>query len=139
MSESKLRKEVLKWLKPLHGVSVENMMERGTPDINWSGGWMELKYVAAWPKKEDTLVRTKNRPAQIPWAKRRVAAGGIVFWLVKIEKTYLLFDMATSPMPQIGSLTRNQMIEAACCVWSAPPSQKHFLDAIKRRSVNRLP
>ena len=57
--ESTMRARVVKALRSLHAVSVENGVGVGTPDVNCTTCWIELKAVtkANIPKREDTPVR----------------------------------------------------------------------------------
>ena len=87
-SEKLFRAEVLRLLRR-HGFAepVEAPMYSGVPDVayalpavSWRGaasGWLELKYLAAWPRKPETPVRLpKLRAAQVRWLKGWTTAGG---------------------------------------------------------------
>lgn len=69
-------------------VRVENSVGPGTPDVNYSydgsEGWIELKWVAQFPKSPRVCVfgnRRGLRPAQKVWIRRRTLKKGSV-WIV---------------------------------------------------------
>lgn len=70
----------------LHMTRVENLVGQGTPDVEGCLGnqfWMELKCEAR-PANEDTPIRPKFRPTQVPWLLRRAGAGGKAFVLLQV-------------------------------------------------------
>lgn len=74
---------------------VENSVGDGTPDINYSGGWIESKMVD-FPKRTDTILRVPHyTPQQRAWHVRRIRAGGVLHVIVQ-DKTSstetLVFD-----------------------------------------------
>ena len=75
----------------LDPVRVENGLDFGTPDVNYSKGWIELKSVTApaWPA---TPVDIGWQKGQKGWLGRRWVAGGLAFLLMKIQDQYLLLD-----------------------------------------------
>lgn len=80
MSEKALRKYVASLIEG-HCCQVEShATANGIPDTNFCvngvEGWVELKFV----RNNDKI---KVRPSQWVWAKRRIAAGGTVYFLVR--------------------------------------------------------
>src|SRR3954462_1003447 len=82
-----------------HWHRVENLLDRGTPDVDWacwgSEGWIELKEIPEWPKRKDTIVRIAHfSDDQRIWLQDRGNAGGNVHLLMRVARprTYLLFD-----------------------------------------------
>lgn len=63
---------------------VENLVQSGMPDVegclNGSQFWIELKVV-----KGKNVLRAAFRPAQVPWMRRRWAAGGRTFALLQVD------------------------------------------------------
>ena len=57
MSEAALWDMIRKPLRPLDPQRVENSCGKGTPDVNYVGGWLELKQQDNWPKRPTTKVR----------------------------------------------------------------------------------
>jgi len=85
--------------------SVENPACPGTPDVQFIGGWLELKFLEAWPKREETTVRIEHfTPQQRVWLLRRYMAEIKLripdphCWLllyVAETREHLLFDAET--------------------------------------------
>lgn len=81
-----------------HFYRIENLTGRGTPDVTYCvarvEGWIELKQLPAWPKREDTVVDVPHyTPHQRLWARQRLSAGGRVYVLLEVVRpvpTYLL-------------------------------------------------
>lgn len=72
-------------------VRVENSAEKGTPDVNYVNGWIELKWERKQPRNPDRLfVIAHYSQEQRTWAIRRHRAGGNVFLLLKISQEWLL-------------------------------------------------
>ena len=68
----------------------ENSASSGTPDVEGfisepglGQFWIELKS-SARPARDDTLVRFKFRPKQVPWLTRRWRLGGNCFLLCQV-------------------------------------------------------
>src|SRR5271154_1679686 len=81
----------------LDPVRVENPIHPGTPDVNLCTGlWIELKCIAAWPKRATSLVRISHfTPQQRVWLFRRwkYAPGSTLLLLeVRADRQWLLFD-----------------------------------------------
>lgn len=96
---------------------VENVLGVGTPDTNYTHGWIELKYLDAWPKRETTIValpKLRERKAQVVWLTRRWRRGGPAYLLLQVGGELLLFAGCDVALVRDG-LTRNGMYEKA--VW----------------------
>lgn len=86
--------------------SVENPACPGTPDVQFIGGWIELKFREKWPKRADTTVRIEHfTPQQRVWLLRRYMAeiklripDPHCWLLLYVEETreHLLFDAETA-------------------------------------------
>lgn len=74
MKESVFRSKLVKILKPLHAVPVENAVCPGTPDISYAGGWIELK-VDEWNKKGELPLKLLT-PQQRVWMHKRWSVTG---------------------------------------------------------------
>ena len=73
---------------------IEDVTGRGTPDVNYNPGWIEMKYLAVWPVRPDTPVRIKTlveRPQQVAWLTRRWTSGGPAWLMVRVHHQYFLF------------------------------------------------
>lgn len=95
-------------------VRVENVVGEGTPDVNYSRGWLETKEVPDWPKRAHTPLKVKFRRGQSAWLMRRWAAGGLAFLFVRVERDMLLFQGKDSLEVEHG-LTQAQLFDRA--VW----------------------
>lgn len=108
MSESDMRGRVVKALHSLDAFAVENRVRPGTPDVNYIGGWAELKWLKRWPKNADVSpVLIKHfTPQQRVWLKNRWRKGGRAFLLLQAGGTdWLLFDGETAAQA-VGRVTR---------------------------------
>lgn len=115
-----MRKRVVKALKRLHAISVENPCLPGTPDVNYVEGWVELKCVEKWPKREDTILRLDHfTPQQKLFLRKRWAKGGNAFLLLQVEQDWLLFDGPTAA-EVVGCSTKATLLEEARFSWHRP-------------------
>jgi len=125
----------------LHMVRVENPVGPGTPDVNWCGrnratgevstGWVELKYLEAWPKRASTLVRIKHyTQQQRDWLLLRHAAGGRVALLLQVRREYLLFKGAACQ--EVGGLRRYDLLSLASDHWLQPVGWAEVLEEMAR-------
>ena len=91
--ELRLRREIVKILRSLNAQPVENIVKVGTPDVEFVGGWLEVKRTREWPAREATIVRLEHdlTDDQRRWIRRRVKAGGVAWVLIQIDRTYMLF------------------------------------------------
>lgn len=85
-----LKKSRLLYRRSLHLCRVENSSIKGMPDVEGQvikacPFWIELKS-AKRPAKSTTPVRfpTKDREAQVEWAKRRSEVGGRCYMLLQV-------------------------------------------------------
>lgn len=127
MSEAKMWESIRPKLKEVDPVRVENVVGIGTPDVNYNNGWIELKYLAKWPAREQTPVTIDHfTPQQRTWLLRRHRKGGNAFLLLKVGKTdWLLFDGETAAR-HVGKVPKSRMIELAVAYWSKLPSNKEI-------------
>lgn len=115
MSERSQRTLVVKALnaRGQNAIPVENPAFPGTPDVNYIGGWIELKWIEEWPKRNDTVVRIDHyTPQQRVFAIRRRLAGGTCWLLLQCRREWLLFDSAVAATHINGS-TRTELTEVA--------------------------
>jgi hypothetical protein len=97
---------------------VENAVALGMPDVNYIEGWIELKYVADWPKREETPLRLGHfTPQQRVWLYRRWVLGGKAFLLLRVAKEFLLFDGRTA-CDAVGLVSRASLYDR--CLRRAP-------------------
>lgn len=109
----------------LHAVRIESgAIAEGTPDVNLVSGWMELKYIDAWPVRPSTPVRVDHfRTEQRAWLKARYAAGGRTWVLLKIgENDWLLFDGFKAAC-RLGYLDTAETKALALARWTRKPKK----------------
>ena len=82
-----------------HAVSVENPACPGTPDIAYISGWIECKYLANWPVREDTnVVIDHYTKQQRIWHIQDWHFGGACWLCLQVSKTrdWLVYDGFTA-------------------------------------------
>lgn len=112
-----MRQTVIRALKPLDAVSIENGVGAGTPDVNFIHGWIELKSIPRWPSRQRTIVPIPHfHRGQRMWLAQRWNAGGGAWLLLKVGREWLLFN-APEAVKWIGNGTQNDLI-GSCCWWN---------------------
>lgn len=110
VSEAVMRSNVVKWLKCWHAVAVENSAYPGTPDVNYSHGLIELKYLSEWPVRETTPVFIPHfSPQQRLFLRTREQAGGEAWLLLQVRREWLLYDGETAAK-YVGRVTYQKLI-----------------------------
>lgn len=111
MNESQMRKRVVQALRSLDALAVENAVRAGTPDVNYIEGWLELKRLTSWPRKEAAVVRIPIfTPQQRVWLRRRQEKGGNVHFLILVANDWLLFD-GSYAADHLGRITKQEMFD----------------------------
>ncbi len=131
MAEKDQRRTVVKALRKLHATPVENPAMPGTGDMNYIDGWLELKWLRAWPKRKTTKVRIDHMtPQQREWLNKRWKAGGKAHILLQCKREWLIFE---APMYQaiMDGLTKEELIEAAVVYWRNGLDKKELLEWAK--------
>lgn len=86
---------------------IENLLGLGMPDVNYTHGWIELKAMAEWPKRDTTPLRVDHfSKEQRVWLRRRWRMKGNAWLLLEVgtKEFYLLTgEMAAD---HIGKITR---------------------------------
>lgn len=119
MSEKAMRQRVCQALKPyMHPVPVENSCRPGTPDVSITTGWIELKWMKAWPKikPDDPVLLDHYTPQQRLWAQQRHRAGGNVWLLLQVGQEFLLFTGCFAA-EALGRTSREALYHGAIKVW----------------------
>ena len=99
----------------LDPVRVENAVHPGTPDLNLATGvWIELKAIAGWPARQQTVVRlTKYTPQQRVWLLRRWRAGGGAWLALYVQSCRLWYVFDGEAAQQIGRVPYLELFLAA--------------------------
>lgn len=164
-SEAGLRNTLKKKLKGIcHYVRVENSCETGTPDVNlaWKGVifastqcektsdscdslaksysvWIELKYLAAFPKRKTTKVTLSCFTLdQITWLLARIAVKKHGSWLlVQVSTEYYLFTARAAAKVYYGVNT-NEFKELASWTGNKGWVGRELLASIERVSISEF-
>ena len=128
--ERDMRATVVRMLKPFHAISVENAVGApGTPDVNCSLGWIELKSVDK-PKRDETRVRVDHwTKAQKIWLMKRWSVGGAASLLVKVSDYWLLFDPPTA-FEVVGKLPFIELVDHSYNWWLRTPDKESFRQSL---------
>lgn len=119
MKETGLRRKTILALRDQDAIAVENgTVGPGTPDVNYVGGWIELKVLSQWPRNADVspVLVPLYTPQQRIWARRRARRGGTVWFFLQVGNDYLLFDGAVAA-DIVGLSTKQQLIANTMAMW----------------------
>lgn len=132
MSEKGLWGRVKKAIRDMDPVRVENRVEKGTPDVNFTLGWIELKWQRTAPKRGGILKLDHELTLeQRIWAIRRHRAGGKTYVLLKVGSEYLLFKGYVAA-EFLGRLTLEQLREKALGKWKVRLNDRELNDLLKK-------
>lgn len=115
MSEKTMRSRLVLRCKDLDMKPIENKVAKGTPDVNYIEGWLELKWLRGWPVKGGPVEISHYTNHQRLWLKRRWERGGRAFLVLQVKKEWLVF-CGCDALP-VGTLNREQLYEIAICRW----------------------
>lgn len=111
-----MKSVLTKALAPLDAVCIESPKTGlGIPDVNFIGGWIECKNLAAWPKHADERPVKFNHPLtkeQGVWLYRRSRAGGLAMVCAKVSTSWFFFD-GLWIKDRWAQMTRPEMIKSA--------------------------
>jgi hypothetical protein len=127
MSEQTMRQLVVRGLRSMDAVSVENPAHPGTPDVNYVEGWLELKQLPRWPRDEAKVIICSHfRTGQRVWIKKRARAGGQVHVLLQVGRDWLLLPGREAAVELGKSATRARLEEMAVRVWHGRMDMKEL-------------
>jgi len=120
MAESDMRQRLVKDLKVLDAISVENRVGPGTPDINYIHGWIECKWLRSWPKQAGTVVRLDHplEQEQKVWACKRIRRGGNSWVMLQANRSEWFLWAGDVAAEVLGVSTRAQLVSSALLYWS---------------------
>jgi len=119
MSEKAMRQRVCRDLKPfMHPIPVENSCWPGTPDLSITTGWIELKWMKAWPKiaADAPVLIDHYTPQQRIWAQQRHRAGGNVWLMLQVKNEFLLFTGCFAA-EALGRVSQSALRHGALKIW----------------------
>lgn len=132
-----MARKVRKILRSLDAMRVENPCLPGTPDLNFAEGWIELKAVKEWPKRETTPLRVPHfTQQQRVWLTRRHEKGGLALLLLQVADEFLLLsgvDAATL----LGNATRDELRTASIETFTHSTLDPGLLECCRRLTSNR--
>jgi hypothetical protein len=119
MNEAQFRVKVVGLLRPWHAIAVENRVCAGTPDVNFSKGWIELKVLSAYGQPSKPVVIHHFTPQQRVWLMKRSRAGEKTFLFLHVvaQNEFILLDGYAAAL-HLNKLTRCQLHEKALGVWN---------------------
>ncbi len=124
MNEATLRNYVRRGLRAKGVLTThhEDALQSGIPDLSYSGGghhgWIELKWLEAWPKRADTIVRVPHyTKEQKHFLLSRGRAGGRCWLLLRVGREHLLFDHEAAQY--VGAQPAGGLI-ALADIWEEP-------------------
>ena len=126
MSEKDYAREFCTLTRKLHPVRIENaLLTPGLPDVSIAPGFVELKWLKAYPKKPETPVRIDHyTDEQRLWLRTRAAAGGGAWLALKVRADRYIFD--SDGAQSVGFLTKAELMEACIAYWPCLPTAEEF-------------
>jgi len=125
-----MRGMVVKALHNFHAVAVENPIWPGTPDVNYSLGWIELKELKGWPEQEDTPVLIDHfTQEQRLFSKMRGRAGGSSILILKVGNEWLFFN-GEPVWESVGKVCKADLFLYAQKYFAKNPSLDELRDAV---------
>jgi hypothetical protein len=116
--ESDLRRKVVRELRPLDAMAVENTVYRGTPDVECTLAWFELKWLEQWPLMLSSKLRVWHfTTQQRAWLRRRWKANRGAYMLLQVGTTYLIFDGETAAKI-VSRVSCEELLKHALVVWN---------------------
>lgn len=129
MSEQATNTRVMQALKGFHPIRVENPACAGTPDINFTLGWIENKHLATWPRSG--IVRVPHfSPQQRAWHIQRYHSGGRSWVFLQVGREYLLFNGHTAAL-YLGRVEECSLRRHAAGIWDKGLNDAEFLNTIR--------
>lgn len=127
MSEKAMWEAIRPVMNGLHPVRIESSTAEGIPDVNYTHGWIELKYARVWPKRKTTPLRLAHFTVeQRAWLTERWASGGKTFVLLKVGRDeWLLFRGQTAAIV-LGYSPRARLYEEVVARWERKPKKEEL-------------
>lgn len=141
MSESDTRATFLKLLAPLDPHNIENLLasEAGMPDVEYFGGWCELKWIHRdkWPKRASTTVKIEHyTDLQRAFLLKRWNMGEACWLVLQSANEWFFWDAVRAQ--KVGTLTRAEMIETANYYLDCQPPSEVMCAILSRNKNNRF-
>lgn len=126
MSEKDFAREFCALTKKLNPVRIENaLFTPGLPDVSFSPGFCELKWLKSYPKRETTPVRIEHyTDDQRKWLLRRATAGGGAWLALKVKSDRYVFNAQQAQ--DVGNLTHSELKQNCLAHWDRLPTAEEF-------------
>lgn len=141
MSESDTWAALRPLMAPLDPHRIENLItaEKGMPDVEYVGGWAELKWIARsdWPKRARTVVRLDHyTDEQRNFLLRRWNFGEAAWLILQSGEEWFFWN---APAAQaVGTLTREQLQETATYYFKTKPTADQVCTILRKNSNSRI-
>ncbi len=115
-------------------------MYPGTPDVEFSLGFIELKHVERPPVRSSTIVRIPHYTTeQRLFARQRASAGGVCLLLLQCGAEVFIIDGPVAARSLGIDATMGDIRKMAVEKWGMRPSPRELLTAVVRHSKPHLP
>lgn len=133
MAESDLRGHIVKAMASRDAQAIETHIRKGVPDVHFIEGWIELKWLRAWPKKPDTIVSLDHpvTKEQRVWLKRRWMRGGNCWLILQCRNEYFAFDGLVASN-RVGRVTQQELRKIAYRTWTTKPTGEELIQCLRR-------
>jgi hypothetical protein len=111
---------------------IENMLtiEKGMPDVEFVGGWAEIKWLPRFPLRASTPVRIPHyTDDQRRWLRTRQAAGETCFLVLQVRNEWFVWD--ADGAQTVGHQTKEEMKQSAKAYWNHRPTPQEMSAALK--------
>lgn len=137
MSESTMRQRVVRALKRLHAVPVENPAWPGTPDVSYIGGWLELKWLRDWPIRKESVVKIEHfTQQQRVWLMEHHRRGGTCHVLLQCHQEWFLLDPIWAA-ENLGRVTQDAIRNNFSCYWEFGLDDLELLIMLDKRKQKK--
>ncbi len=143
MVEADQRQTLIKLLRPLDAISIENTVAKGTPDMNYGGaytfpdgntvyleGWIECKWAREWPKRGGPLRLKHYTTYQKVWARCRRHRGGACWVILTVGRDWILLDGVVAALLPLGDANRDELMNASVKYWDTPPDREDLIKCL---------
>lgn len=126
-----MRARVVRALRPLSAIPVENSVWPGTPDVAHALGWVELKSATAWPVRPATALAVDHfTQVQRLWHTRWADCGGASLVILRVGAEWLAFR-GTTAAAQLGRATQAELLACAEQWWAKTPDDGELLRCVQ--------
>lgn len=129
----RMRRRIIKILKPLHACAVENSACPGYPDVEFKGGHLENKELKKWPREGEVIKLPHFTQDQRLWLQMRNRAGGFADICLKVGQDWYLLKGDQASHHLGVDWTREDIEQEAYVSWKKRLDEKKFLEFFIRQ------